>query len=300
MAFVMVIPRLSRLGWTEIPTGFGTAVDGLTDTETMLAAEDAVARDTVIAALTGSPCWSGLPVAGEAIGQSVAMALESAAYAAVFGALVGWLTALVLTGPRALSMGGGVAALGLPTQLVISLGAGLYEELAFRVLLVGALLRLFTLLLPAGRRVGTVLAVVLSALAPLYGSPDHRAELTSEAPLGHVLEVLEERAPFLRLRGEDGHAGWVHRGHVSTAAAVVGPWREDAHASSLGAVLNHRRSVATRDTPMSLWCIHTAPRLASSAEHVACFEWAGDMPATASTPRQKYSECTSRRSTTVP
>lgn len=81
-------------------------------------------------------------------------------------------------------------------------------------------------------------AVVLSALAPLYGSPDHRAELTSEAPLGHVLEVLDERAPFLRVRGEDGYAGWVHGGHLSTAAAVVGPWREDAHASSLGAVLS--------------------------------------------------------------
>ena len=81
-------------------------------------------------------------------------------------------------------------------------------------------------------------AVVLSALAPVYGSPDHRAELTSEAPLGHVLEVLEERALFLRVRGEDGHAGWVHGGHCSTAEAVVGPWREDAHASSLGAVLS--------------------------------------------------------------
>lgn len=91
------------------------------------------------------------------------MALESAAYAALFGIVVGWLTALVLTGPRGLSIGG-VAALGLPTQLVISLGAGLYEELVFRVLLVGALLRVFTLLLPAGRRVGTVLAVVLAAL----------------------------------------------------------------------------------------------------------------------------------------
>ena len=91
------------------------------------------------------------------------MALESAAYAAAFGALVGWLTALVLAGPRALAIGG-AAALPLPTQLVISLGAGLYEELAFRVLLVGALLWLFTALLPAGRSVGTVLAVVLSAL----------------------------------------------------------------------------------------------------------------------------------------
>lgn len=81
-------------------------------------------------------------------------------------------------------------------------------------------------------------AVVLSVLAPLYGSPDHRAELVSEAPLGHVLEVLEERAPFVRVRGEDGYAGWVHRGHLSTAEALVGPWREEAQASSLGAVLS--------------------------------------------------------------
>jgi cell wall-associated NlpC family hydrolase len=81
-------------------------------------------------------------------------------------------------------------------------------------------------------------AVVLSALAPVYGSPDQRAELTSEAPLGHLLEVLEEHAAFVLVRGEDGKTGWVHGGHLSTAESVVGPWREDAHASSLGAVLS--------------------------------------------------------------
>lgn len=91
------------------------------------------------------------------------MLLESAAYAAAFGVVVGWLTALVLHGPRALSMGG-VAALALPTQLVISLGAGLYEELLFRVVLVGLLLWLFRLLLPGGKGVATTAAVVASAL----------------------------------------------------------------------------------------------------------------------------------------
>ena len=91
------------------------------------------------------------------------MLLESAAYATVFGVVVGWLTALVLRGPRGLSVGG-AAALTLPTQLVISLGAGLYEELVFRVLLVGALVRLFALLLPGARRVATALAVAAGAL----------------------------------------------------------------------------------------------------------------------------------------
>jgi cell wall-associated NlpC family hydrolase len=81
-------------------------------------------------------------------------------------------------------------------------------------------------------------AVVASALAPLYGSPDHRAEITSEAPLGHLLEVIEEHAPFLWVRCEDEHRAWVHRGHLLLGAEpVVAGWREEAHATSLGAML---------------------------------------------------------------
>jgi len=82
-------------------------------------------------------------------------------------------------------------------------------------------------------------AIVTSALAPMYGGPDHRAELTSEAPLGHILEVLEERAPFVAVRAADEHAGWVHRGHLLLGAdTVVAEWREEAHATSLGAVVS--------------------------------------------------------------
>lgn len=81
-------------------------------------------------------------------------------------------------------------------------------------------------------------AVVTSALAPLYGSPDHSAEITSEAPLGHLLEVIEERAPFLRVRCEDEHRAWVHSGHLLRGAEpVVAGWREEAQATSLGAML---------------------------------------------------------------
>jgi hypothetical protein len=81
-------------------------------------------------------------------------------------------------------------------------------------------------------------APVASILAPVYGGPDHRAELTSEALLGHILEVLEERPPFVRVRGEDEHTGWVHRGHLLLGAtSVVSAWRDEAHATSLGAVL---------------------------------------------------------------
>ncbi len=108
--------------------------------------------------------WRDLRRSGEPLRATVFgwMLVESAAYAAVFGTAVGTLTALLLEGPRALSVGG-AAALDLHTQVVVSLGAGIYEELLFRVVLVGVLLW-------AARRVGLgrgaagALAVVVSAL----------------------------------------------------------------------------------------------------------------------------------------
>ena len=108
--------------------------------------------------------WRDVRKSGEGIRPAVLgwMLVESAAYAAVFGTVISFLTSVLLEGPRVLSVGG-AAALGLHTQLVVSLGAGIYEELLFRVILVSALLWL-------GRRVGLsrgvsgVLAVVLSAL----------------------------------------------------------------------------------------------------------------------------------------
>jgi CAAX prenyl protease-like protein len=110
--------------------------------------------------------WRDVRRSGEGVRAGVLgwMLVESAAYAAAFGTVISFLTSVLLEGPRSLSVGaGGAAALGLNTQLVVSLGAGIYEELLFRVILVGALLWL-------GRRVGLgrglsgVLAVVLSAL----------------------------------------------------------------------------------------------------------------------------------------
>ncbi len=108
--------------------------------------------------------WRDLRRSGEGLRASVFgwMLLESAAYAAVFGTVIASLTALLLEGPRALSAGG-AAALSLHTQIVVSLGAGIYEELLFRVILVGALLWLGRRL-GLGRAASGVAAVVVSAL----------------------------------------------------------------------------------------------------------------------------------------
>ncbi len=71
----------------------------------------------------------------------VGMMAESVVYALAFGLVAGTLTGLILRAATPLSAGP-MAALDLPTQMMISLGAGLYEELLFRVLLVSLLARL--------------------------------------------------------------------------------------------------------------------------------------------------------------
>lgn len=66
------------------------------------------------------------------------MLLEAICLALVFGIVVGGLTAALLGGPApAMAIGLTLQQINRWTLLMISLGAGIYEELLFRVLLVG-------------------------------------------------------------------------------------------------------------------------------------------------------------------
>jgi hypothetical protein len=97
------------------------------------------------------------------------MAAESILYALIFGIVASTLTVLLLPG---LSILRNVSALGvgllaewsLPTQLMISLGAGIYEELLFRVILVSGLAWLATIGLGWSATRANVFAVCLGAL----------------------------------------------------------------------------------------------------------------------------------------
>ncbi|HJS44440.1 MAG TPA: CPBP family glutamic-type intramembrane protease [Gemmatimonadales bacterium] len=66
------------------------------------------------------------------------MLLEAIVLALAFGIVVGGLTSAILGGPPPLAVGA-AQNIDRMTLLMISLGAGIYEELLFRVLLVGAL-----------------------------------------------------------------------------------------------------------------------------------------------------------------
>lgn len=72
------------------------------------------------------------------------MFFESVAYALIFGTVAGLLTGLLLNGPRGLVIMAQGRALSLPTQIMVSLGAGIYEEILFRVIIVSALAKLAT------------------------------------------------------------------------------------------------------------------------------------------------------------
>src|SRR5206468_6286980 len=73
-------------------------------------------------------------------GVFVAMLGESVALALIFGFVVGSVTSGVLGMLQTLALPGGAGhEMDWWTRLMVSLGAGIYEELLFRVLLVGAL-----------------------------------------------------------------------------------------------------------------------------------------------------------------
>ena len=92
----------------------------------------------------------------------VGMLGESAAYALVFGFIVATATQVLLGGMVRFAADGGITNMPLMDGIVLSLGAGIYEELLFRVILTGGL---FALLLAAGmkRQTAGIIAVVVSA-----------------------------------------------------------------------------------------------------------------------------------------
>jgi hypothetical protein len=88
---------------------------------------------------------------------------ESAALATVFGLVIGMTTAKLLGSLHALSMGP-LDNTGPWTRLMLSLGAGLYEELFFRVLLVTGLAAGARLAFGFGRTASGVFAAIFGAL----------------------------------------------------------------------------------------------------------------------------------------
>jgi hypothetical protein len=144
----------------------------------------------------------------------VGMLGESIAFAAVFGLVIGITTAKLLGSLHALSINplalSPLTQTSWTTRLMLSLGAGLYEELFFRVLLVSGLAAGARLVLGLGRRGSGILAAIVGAfifsafhyIGP-YGDP-----LQLQSFVFRMLSGLAFSALYL-VRGF-GIAAWTH------------------------------------------------------------------------------------------
>lgn len=143
------------------------------------------------------------------------MVAESVIYAALLGGIASALTSLLLHGRLALesaaaSPASTMAGLGLPSQLMISLGAGIYEELLFRVLLVSGLAALARWVFHWSTVAAGVFAALVGALifslfhyVGPYGDEFSLGSFTFRAVAGLLFSAL-----YL-LRGF-GIAAWSH------------------------------------------------------------------------------------------
>lgn len=139
----------------------------------------------------------------------VVMLLESAALAIVFGFVVGVITAQLLNALPTLSIGQ-ATEMAWSVVFMVSLGAGVYEELVFRVLLVTGLLLLARTLFAMGKTSATIFAVVLGALifsafhyiGP-YGDPLELPSFTFRAVAGLAFSGLYVTRGF-------GITAWAH------------------------------------------------------------------------------------------
>lgn len=137
------------------------------------------------------------------------MFVESIVYAILLGGVVSTLTSILLSPMLSAVQAAEPVRLSLASQLVLSLGAGIYEELLFRVLLVGALLALahrFGWRRPAAVTFAIVTAALIFSafhyIGPM-GDPFALASFTFRAIAGLVLSGLYVARGF-------GIAAWSH------------------------------------------------------------------------------------------
>jgi membrane protease YdiL (CAAX protease family) len=129
----------------------------------------------------------------------VPVLVESAIYALTMGSLIVFVMTRALGISPQLAGGGGgfVGQQGLGTRVVMSLGAGVYEETVFRLGILSGLVVLFDRVFGLRRWLAFVLALLLSAVLfsamhhiPPYGDPLHAGIFTFRVLAGLCFGLL--------------------------------------------------------------------------------------------------------------
>lgn len=140
------------------------------------------------------------------------MFAESALLAIGFGLVIGTVTAQLLGAANLLAVAApqDIATMSWPMRLMLSLGAGLYEELFFRVVLVSGLTALGTIAFGWRRTTAVVVAVTVSAVLfsafhyiPPYGDAFQISSFTFRLLSGIAFSALYVARGF-------GITAWTH------------------------------------------------------------------------------------------
>ena len=138
------------------------------------------------------------------------MSVEAIALALIFGLVIGTVTARLLSPFSPLAIGPTQQHMGVGARLMLSLGAGLYEELLFRVLLVSGLLLLARRVLRWRPALANTFAVVTGALifsafhyVGAYGDPFRLDSFVFRAIAGVAFSALYVFRGF-------GITAWTH------------------------------------------------------------------------------------------
>jgi hypothetical protein len=137
------------------------------------------------------------------------MVVEAALLATAFGFVIGIATAKLLGSLQTLNLGP-LANTSWPTRLMLSLGAGLYEELFFRVLLVTGLATGARIAFGFSRRAAGFLAAIVSAFvfAAFHYIGPYGDQVELQSFVFRMLSGLAFSALYL-LRGF-GITAWTH------------------------------------------------------------------------------------------
>lgn len=97
----------------------------------------------------------------------------------------------------------------------------------------------------------TATVVVRASIAPMHAESRVSSPQTSQRLAGHTVEVLEVAGDWLRVRGEDGYDGWMHRGYVADGSErSAGLTRRTL---SLGCVARDAATGLARALPLAAW-----------------------------------------------
>jgi len=93
--------------------------------------------------------------------------------------------------------------------------------------------------------------MVRTSIAPMHAEARVSSPQISQRLAGHVVQVLEAAGDWLRVRGEDGYDGWMHRGYVERVSD--GPPGPRDRSLSLGCSARNGVSGRTRALPLGAW-----------------------------------------------